>query len=654
MEFDSEEDYEIPNTVNRVHFEETKAEFVSHLDEDTEPEPTIKQTEKSTKYDKLKFYFLSCFINTKSNNVIQRNSSLLNELLVEMDSSLIIDNYLNFMDELESSKNISKFDRNFIIKITINFLLYYVMAYLFLSLIFGLSLYSFPLFVLLSFFICFIYFKMFELFFTNLVLVIRDYRSLLKSLVYQLKEIEMISLASKRRLFVEKSSNKTEFPGENDALNFRFRKHAFFRLRHQFFDIKKLNQSLNLTNLNCICTIATNDLSEIMWQDNEDEIERLTDFFNINCIKSIMKLNFLLVSENLKLILSNYYSLILIDSNIVILLFNMAKFAVKLVSEIFLINNLLRDLKHSLEIVMLASSENSSKNTNKVSSLEHNLSLHLRNAFLNALELEKTDVNSVSVKIKTLNLLKYDFEHSNLWLKQLICNIEGEPLSSSIEKINLNETQPVNTNVESLNLLNNCRVDEVVEDEIFEADTFNLNDFEDKKQELEIDFPEEFLKEKQVILANKNLFYELKYALKTKKNEWIEREKAAKKIKNEQANSESFEHKDEFDGFHLNQNHLLENETLKYKSELRKRRSNARYSPANKNLDETQTLGKKSKYMYEEFNDVSQTEVETPSLKLDQAKIGLGRFSNSVLNEFMLKRNLVINNQDNEEELLFE
>jgi hypothetical protein len=392
-----------------------------------------------------------------------------------------------------------------------------------------------------------------------------------------------------------------------------------------------------------------------MWQDNEDELERLTDFFSINCIKSIMKLNFLLLSENLKLILSSYYSLILVDSNIAILVFNMAKFAFKLVSDIFLINSLLRDLKHSLEIVMLAGSESSSKNTNKISSLEHNLSLHLRNAFLNALELEKTDVDSASLKIKTLNLLKYDFEHSNLWLKQLICNIEGEPLSSSIEKIDLNETQPVNTNTESVNS-KSCQIDEVVEDEIFEADTFNLNDIEDKKQELDKDFSEEFLKEKQVILANKNLFYELKYALKTKKNEWIEREKAAKKITNEQANSESFEHKDEFDGFHLNQNHLLENETLKYKSELRKRRSNARYSPGNKNLDESQAIEKKSKYKYEEFNDDSQPETEetTASLKLDQAKIGPARFSNSILNEFMLKRNLVINKQENEEELLFE
>ena len=63
MEFDQVEDYEIPNTVNRDHFEETKAEFVSHLDEDTEPEPKIKQPEKSSKCDKLKFYFLSEFEN---------------------------------------------------------------------------------------------------------------------------------------------------------------------------------------------------------------------------------------------------------------------------------------------------------------------------------------------------------------------------------------------------------------------------------------------------------------------------------------------------------------------------------------------------------------------------------------------------------------
>ena len=35
---------------------------------------------------------------------------------------------------------------------------------------------------------------------------------------------------------------------------------------------------------------------------------------------------------------------------------------------------------------------------------------------------------------------------------------------------------------------------------------------------------------REVQITNKNLFYELKFALKSKRNEWSEREKRAKRI----------------------------------------------------------------------------------------------------------------------------
>jgi len=71
------------------------------------------------------------------------------------------------------------------------------------------------------------------------------------------------------------------------------------------------------------------------------------------------------------------------------------------------------------------------------------------------------------------------------------------------------------------------------EDYIFEADTMD----DGVNGAAAIHVPQvdvdAMLEEKRARITNKNLFYELKFALKNKQNEWSEREKYAKRINDE-------------------------------------------------------------------------------------------------------------------------
>lgn len=170
------------------------------------------------------------------------------------------------------------------------------------------------------------------------------------------------------------------------------------------------------------------------------------------------------------------------------------------------------------------------------------------------------------------------------------CDFYVKQLITGIEKSTQNESQhsdEVQTNLinESTNSSSQKLAQAVpfsplppIEDEIFEEDMSKIKENErmssadassgdlDPSSELRID-----------PLANKNLFYELKFALKFKSNEWQQREKIAKKKVMNQSEDrvEKVVVCDDVDGggnVTMNVDHLLENEALKYKSELRRRR----------------------------------------------------------------------------------
>ena len=68
------------------------------------------------------------------------------------------------------------------------------------------------------------------------------------------------------------------------------------------------------------------------------------------------------------------------------------------------------------------------------------------------------------------------------------------------------------------------------EDVIFEADTVDALDSDIQVPQVDVDA---MLEEKIAQITSRNLFYELKFALRNKQNEWSEREKSAKRIDGE-------------------------------------------------------------------------------------------------------------------------
>ena len=171
------------------------------------------------------------------------------------------------------------------------------------------------------------------------------------------------------------------------------------------------------------------------------------------------------------------------------------------------------------------------------------------------------------------------------------------------------------------------------EDEIYEADVAIDSTINNKNDIHEQDF---LLKEKEANLVNKNLFYELKFALKTKANEWNERERKAKRIDGNMLNAVKYysDIQQDDDMFSLNNltGHLLENDALKYKSIIkRKQRFTTEVLINNKTKQE-------------------QTD------KIDLIQLKASNVNNNLfLSEFMIKRNNFYNNcKKEEDEIVYE
>lgn len=224
----------------------------------------------------------------------------------------------------------------------------------------------------------------------------------------------------------------------------------------------------------------------------------------------------------------------------------------------------------------------------EIGSDERQLGLYLRNALLSTHSLQ----NSPN-PIESLKLVKVNLEYCDFYVKQLINSLEkpkNEEDSNPIESdLNKDETMTKTPTIQN-------RLDPsepvTIEDEIYEEDLSRLKDEEGKRENSDdSDWLEVNKRGNEIALANKNLFYELKFALKFKSNEWREREKmAAKKRLSEKKTKEDQE----------NMEHLLENDALRYKSELRRRRRKA----GNQGAVVEETTNKR-KYVYEEEDENS-------------------------------------------------
>jgi hypothetical protein len=339
------------------------------------------------------------------------------------------------------------------------------------------------------------------------------------------------------------------------------------------FKLKDLDKS------NLVCTLQKDELAEILSIEYDNEnINKLTDYFNINCIRSINKLNHILVSEQIKLIFNIYVNLISNSENLLYIVHFCLRFHYNIIKAIFLLKELSKDsisLTNVCRLIKVTDIEDAKPTFNNKDQDESNLANYLRNALLNLNEINKLNDEMKDEKLKYFNMLKLNMDYCDFYFKQLTIKIDGSNCNKTNDGLyNLessNELNLIDLNNDK-NKLNEEPIQQVVVDEIYEADTYNLNDnINISTQEDE----EMNLKEKKTNMANKNLMYELKYALKSKKNEWKLREKNAKRTIDENSKTVLEEYKnltncqpdDAFDT-----DYLLDNESSKYKSELRRRR----------------------------------------------------------------------------------
>jgi hypothetical protein len=141
----------------------------------------------------------------------------------------------------------------------------------------------------------------------------------------------------------------------------------------------------------------------------------------------------------------------------------------------------------------------------------------------------------------------------------------------------------------------------------------------------EPDNQESILKEKEAALLSKNLFYELKYALRPRSAEMSRREEAVKK----RAKPKVDQNNNEF-GLEESEEHLLENDVLKYRARFSAKNRRRVRSGVELVVEERKT----TKYVYEE------EERSESSASLS--------FSHTLMAEFMKKRNKVLSEEDEE------
>lgn len=261
-------------------------------------------------------------------------------------------------------------------------------------------------------------------------------------------------------------------------------------------------------------------------------------------IKCLVKLNYLQISEILKLIslnCLNFNTKSIFESNMVL---NILKIS-------WNIMNIEKKSNKLLEIIKLNEYSNQQKQT-KFLSKHSSLSIHLRNALLLSYQLDNDKNNQEIVE----NLTKM-FNLCNLYLKKLQ-ESNNQVVITSQETL---KTFPENKIDEPEEKINEIKIDDFNEDlVIFEAIP-SINEIKTCQNiDYEIDnYENEIL--------SRNLLAELNQALIDKKKAWKEREKLAVKLISDD-NNVIHKREDKFDFDH----ETLDNSMYKNKAKLRKTR----------------------------------------------------------------------------------
>ena len=537
----------------------------------------------------IAFLFDSDFIA----QLMQIHAKKIKEIISESDYQIIIKENLNFFSYKSDST-------------ILNYFLYHKKYHgTIFILILALAAVNVQIFIMVFiFFVILISFryKLISKYFQMWFSVSAKYTKISRQLVVFVKQSDLVELSLQRRHL----SNENELD-----INLILRRNFFLALRNNFFRLKKINleilENIEQNKDHFVCTINDNDLSPVMNLSGQ-ELDELTDKYSFTCVNSILKLNFILISENFKLIILNFLHFLKNGTKF----FN---FCIMSVNSVLEIEKFVNELKKLDKINKSIQQYDTEKNI-RIEPLENEdyLNMYLRSCLLNSQKLKGLDNRS---KIETLKIIRTSLECCNLYIDKIESSCGLLIHQKEIKKITLVKSELNNKSLANFKE-NVTEFDKEMnfEDEIFEADDNSAGAMKEDAENFEIE--ELSLKEKQELLNTKNLFYELKFALKSKTNEWNEREKRAK-YNNERNNDVILKLGIREDRY------ILDNDLMVYKSQLRKKRvSKSEFK---------QSVEKKNKYSYE-----ANSESCCPHM------------NSSILSEIIESRNkLFFQNDENEE-----
>lgn len=545
-------------------------------------EPIIKSNSKNKKI--FNRFFIYLFFNPKKHIEYLNSDVLLT--VIESDKKFLLETYLNLLNHVVISLG-SKDFLAFMISNRIPLLFY-----LFIS--FALSTDIILYLIFPCFYICFAlltfstqshiaYFIA-----KNSAKLTFDYLNLAKDIVYYLKEVQLVSMANQRRVLIEDKVKLNLDDTEIDLINYPFRKLVFKCFRKQFYEMKSLCKSqldlidcelLDLDKSSFICSIRKSELADVLQETESDsKLNKLSDYFSLNCLKSLAKLIRFEISEHFKLNQLIKINFIFSPSSLFTAVLNSTKHLIFLIKINLLFRKFNSDVKNLWSICQMIKRADDSVSEpvarkSKENELENILLNYARNTLLDCYRLRNlTDLTDKEKKKEILKQLKYDFEYCDLYLKKIQHKIEPyQKMNLADQKANLNANESIKES-ESVNQNLPFIEDTIQEDVIYEADIINdeIKNIKDESEEFGM-----LLRDKEANLVNKNLFYELKFALKRKKNEWNERERKAKRINDNgytlTVQCPSDEQKLENDMFSVDPaRHLLENDAYKHKSKIKK------------------------------------------------------------------------------------
>lgn len=234
-------------------------------------------------------------------------SAEFNQVVETTDKNSINESYLRLLNHTQETPNIVKTHPKIILLFILSLLLSLYLSLFYANLIFWLLLV-----ILVKGTV-----KIYDIYMLKWLQLAVNYVNSVRRVLTYLREAELVSLSVERRYVL---NSKEPMIISDDEVNFEFRRMLFVKLRDEFYRLRRLNLELNssMDPKELISSIHDTDLSEIIRLDvNDAALDEKTDRFSLTCLKTMAKLVRLVLSENFKIIISEYFELVLTNSSLI-------------------------------------------------------------------------------------------------------------------------------------------------------------------------------------------------------------------------------------------------------------------------------------------------------------------------------------------------